>query len=304
MINGPVFPVVVGFDKYYNVDYHSIEEYIKYILNCGGHNIMVASATGRFAHLTDDEIDRVNFVTIETTLDNGGTPIASTPINGCTKSHIETARKSEVNGAKIIICEYPWRYQGSDALIGYFKDICESTDMSVMLHVTPSRSEIDTSFGDTHRYELDDLEAICELPNVIGFKEACGDKDHAEKIWHALANKTDIIVAGRASETFINARIHRNYNVSGFFTGVGSIYPSHALSVYKSVLELDGLAAGSEVEQASSLLNTCKHYGWHSSLKYCLHKLHLMPLYERPPMCPISKVGMDCINKELSGVLV
>ena len=285
MIDGPVYPVVVAFNNNENVDYDSTKAYINYILDNGGCNIMVASATGRFAHLSNDEINQINRITVETTLNGGGIPIASTPINGCTKSHIDTAKRAQDYGANIVICEYPWRYQGSQALVKYFSDICTSTDMSVMLHVTPSRSEIATTFGKTHRYEVDDLVDICSLPNVVGFKEASGDKEHSLKIWEALGGKTDIIVAGEASETFLRAL---KYGINGFFTGIESIFPSLGIRVYNLILDNKVEEVQKLVSSFSELLHTCKDYGWHASLKYCLYKLNLMSLQERSPMCPIT----------------
>ena len=168
-----------------------------------------------------------------------------------------------------------------------------------MLHVTPSRSEINTTFGKTHRYEINDLKDICSLPNVIGFKEASGDKEHSLNIWKALGGKTDIIVAGEASETFLRAH---KYGINGFFTGIESIFPSFGIHIYNLILDNKVDKVQKLVTSFSELLHTCKDYGWHASLKYCLYKLNIMKLYERSPMCPITPEQRKVVDKHLMNV--
>jgi len=297
MITGPVYPIILPFTANKQIDVEALESYIMYIIQEGGENVMVASATSRFAQLSFEEIMAVNRITVKTVSAAGGTPIASTPISGNTQSHVEVAQQAQKDGAKIVICEYPWRYQGTEPLLDYFQEIICNTDVDIMLHVTPTRSEIETTFGKTHRYEIDDLEQICALPRVIGFKEASGDKEHSCEIWKALGQSTNIIVAVAASETFLEARVH---GATGFFTGIESIFPRLGQEVYNRILDNDIDQAASMVTQMSDLLHACKKLGWHAASKYCLFNLGIMGLDERPPMTPISEHQQKMLQPKIA----
>ena len=300
MIKGPVYPIILPFNNKKDIDISSLQRYISYIVDGGGKYIMVASATSRFSQLSTEEIKTVNKVTIESTIESGGVPIASTPISGSTKTHIEVAQQAERDGAEIVICEYPWRYQGSGPLIDYFKEIVNNTNLDVMLHVTPTRSEVETSFGKTHRYEIDDLVEICSLPRVIGFKEAAGDPEHSEKIWRVLGKSTSIIVAVAASETFLKAR---PYGATGFFTGIESIFPRFGKEVYDLILNDDKEKSSEIVSQMSDLLHSCKNFGWHAASKYCLFKLGIMGIDEREPMNPISEEAQKILDPKIETLI-
>jgi dihydrodipicolinate synthase/N-acetylneuraminate lyase len=181
--------------------------------------------------------------------------------------------------------------------LDYFQKIIHNTDVDIMLHVTPTRSEIETTFGKTHRYEIHDLEQICALPRVIGFKEASGDKEHSREIWKSLGKSTDIIVAGAASETFLEACVH---GATGFFTGIESIFPRLGQEVYKRILDNDVSEAESMVTQMSDLLHACKKLGWHAASKYCLFNLGIMGLDERPPMTPIPEHQQKILQPKIA----
>lgn len=286
---GPVFPIVTPFQGSEGqscppIDYYSLGRYIDLLINGGAKVIMVASATSRFAQLTVREIIELNAFCLEHV---GGRAllVPSTPITGPTCQHLDVAKAAKSDGAAVIICEYPWRYQSAEALATYFNDVADSSGLGIVLHVTPSRSEVRTTHDNTHRYEIEALRLVCENPAVIGMKEASGDTEHSRAIWKEFADRMSIIVAGRATETYLNAL---PYGVAGFFSAVGSIIPEYDGKVY-------ALARSGETTKALQLsgqldvpfLNAAKPLGWHAALKGVLAEMGLMEATERPPMVPL-----------------
>ncbi|MEM7390915.1 MAG: dihydrodipicolinate synthase family protein, partial [Verrucomicrobiota bacterium] len=186
-IEGPVFPIVTPFvddpHGHYPVDVPALRRYVDYMLDDGAKVLMVASATSRFAQLEESEIRLINDVVVDQTGDRG-IPIASTGILGSTRLHVETAQHAEAIGAPVIACEYPWRYQNTEALVAYFQAIADNTEsIKIMLHVTPGRSEL----GGQYRYNVPDLQEILKIPRVIGMKEAAGDSEISKSIWEELS---------------------------------------------------------------------------------------------------------------------
>ena len=284
-IEGPVFPIVTPFidDKYnqYPIDVKGLRKYVDYLLDNGAHNIMVASATSRFAQLTEEEIRLVNDIVIDQVGDRG-LAIASTGIMGSTALHLETVRHAESIGAKVIAAEYPWRFQNLDALADYYKTIVDGTNhIQLLVHVTPGRSEL----GGQFRYDVESLKKICAIPRVIAMKEAAGDKEVSKQIWENLADDSSIIVAGRSSETYMASHMH---GVHGYFVGTGNIVPQYSMEIYRLVQEgkIDEAQAICDIHE-TKFLDKAKKFGWHAALKAGLYEMGIMSLTERPPMVPI-----------------
>ncbi len=285
-LEGPVFPIVTPFvDDPWGarpIDVPALERYIDFLLEYGAKNVMVASATSRFAQLTEAEIRQINQVTAAR-VGKRGIAIASTGIHGTTAVHVETAQHAESVGAAILACEYPWRYQNRAALVDYFRTIVDHThSIRLLVHVTPGRSEL----GGLYRYDVPALEEICALPRVIGMKEASGDPQLSREIWQALAGKTSIIVAGKGSQSYYEAF---DAGVSGYFVGTGNIVPHISMDIYY-------LMRAGKIDKARELidqheipfLNKAKQFGWHASLKAALAELDMMSLVERSPMVPVT----------------
>jgi dihydrodipicolinate synthase/N-acetylneuraminate lyase len=285
LLSGPCFPVVTPFvddaTARHPIDFDAMERYVDRLIEGGGRIIMAASATGRFAQLRDEEIEAVNESILRACGDRA-LAVASTPILGTTADHVEIARRAERAGARVVICEYPWRYQRDDALIAYFQAIADATDaIDIMLHVTPSRSEL----GGQYRYDVDALRRICDIPRVVGMKEAAGDREHSHRIWEALADRTAIIVAGRASETYLEAFDH---GAAGFFVGTGNIVPEHSVRVHELLVAGKRDDARQVVARHETpFLDAAKRHGWHAALKAALAERGWMSDVERPPMVPV-----------------
>ena len=242
---------------------------------------MVASATSRFAQLTEEEIRLVNDVVVDQVGDRG-LAIASTGIMGSTALHLETVRHAESIGAKVIAAEYPWRFQSIDALAKYYEAMVEGTNkIEFLIHVTPGRSEL----GGQFRYDVESLKRICSIPRVVAMKEAAGDPVVSKAIRDNLVNDSSIIVAGRASESFLNT--YKN-GVHGYFVGTGNIVPKYSMEIYSLIKEgKHDEAAKIVAEHETKFLDKAKEFGWHAALKAGLHEMGIMSLTERPPMPPI-----------------
>lgn len=300
-IRGPVFPIVTPFVYKNNsclIDYISLKRYIDFLITNGAKVIMVASATSRFAQLTVKEIIRLNREVVNH-VGERALVVTSTPILGSTKEHIEVAKLAEKDGAKVIACEYPWRYQDSSGYINYFKTIIKSTKgIKIFLHVTPVRSEL----GGWFRGDVDALVKIVSLDRVVGVKEASGEFELSKKMWLSLSSKTKIIVAGRASETFYKARLIEP-KIAGYFVGTGNINPASSINIFSLIDNNDFKKAKALISKFElPFLDLAKQFGWHASLKCGLSHLNLMSMLERPPMVSVNKSQSKQLKKVMTDV--
>jgi dihydrodipicolinate synthase/N-acetylneuraminate lyase len=290
LLQGCVFPVIVPFTREgssYPIDYKSLKRYCQYLVDQGAKIIMVASATSRFAQLSLKEIKEVNAFVFKVVAGRA-LVIASTPILGSTEEHIEVTKEAEALGIEVIACDYPWRYQTSEAMVDYFQSLSNgSKSIKFMMHVTPGRSEL----GGTYRFDLKTLESVLSLDRVIGMKEASGDKEHSRNIWKTFKDKTSIIVAGMSSQTYLEAF---PYGVHGYFVGSGNAVPKVSIDIFNLLQQGDFKTAENLIKaQELPFLTEAKKMGWHAAIKAILFLMGLMEKTERPPMVALSETQIS-----------
>lgn len=293
-LEGCVFPIILPFTKKnddYQIDYQALEKYCLYLVEQGAKIVMVASATSRFAQLNLEEIKQVNAFVYDI-IGNKALVVASTPILGSTKEHVQVAQAAEAKGIRVIACDYPWRYQNDEGMFAYYKTLSDSTNqIQFMLHVTPGRSEL----GGTYRFDIETLEKILQLKRVIGMKEAAGDKNHSIKIWEAFRGRTSIIVAGMSSQTYFEAF---PYGVDGYFVGSGNAIPKVSLDIYDLMKQGDSKTAKHLIDtQELPFLTKAKEMGWHAAIKVVLSLMGLMEKTERPPMVSLNQDQIQTLEQ-------
>ncbi len=276
--SGPVIPLPTPFDQDYNVDYASLDSYVRFLVDGGIPAVMTTVGTSRFNLLTVDEMLKIN-ETVVAAAEGKTKTIVSTPMTGSTRQCIEFGKHAEKIGADILLVYHPERHYGEEALFEFFNAIAAELDIALMIHEMPMRNGVG---GGSVQYSIPLLQRLLDIPSLVGMKEEALDPPYSDAIVKATSDRAIIIGAGGGMSRYL-----RDYwnGARAFLGGIGNFYPK---------LELDFFTAmqNQDFKQAHEIVyNIEKPYfshvvpmGWHIALKEALHIKGFLPPYERPPL--------------------
>lgn len=280
-IKGPVFPVVMPFKENQDVDYDALGTYVDFLASEEVPVILLTVGTSRFNLLTDEEMLAANKTVVDAA--SGRTVVIAAgpgPSHGSTIQNIEFARQASAAGADGILLLYPERWYGDEAIVKFFNDVADSTDIGIMIHAVSMRD----GFGGVKSVKYMDadlLEKIIQTPNFIGIKEENGDRSVFEEILRRHNHNLPIIGAGGAMRRFIGDRKLGSYT---YLEGLGSFKPKLALEFYDVVMGgNETLALEMAAKYEDEYFALAVKLGWHRALKETLNLLGLMPAFEREP---------------------
>ncbi|HEG43164.1 MAG TPA: dihydrodipicolinate synthase family protein [Phycisphaerales bacterium] len=298
-IRGPVFPIVVPFDRNEDVDYESLTGYVKFLVDNGAKNLLLTVGTSRYNLLTDMEMLKVNETVANAACGNALVIAAGPgPVRGSIRQNIEFARHASSSGADGILLLYPERWYGDEPVVDFFRKVAESTDIGIMIHAVPMRD----GYGGVKALKYLDADLIGKIvdePNIIGIKEENGDRAVFEEVLDRFNKTLPIIGAGGAMRRFIGDKRLGSYT---YLVGIGSFKPEITLEFYDSVMAGDIDKAEKIAEKYEDpYFQFAVKLGWHRALKETLSQLDIMPPFERAPFNRVSEDHRETLNKVLAG---
>ncbi|MBN1592384.1 MAG: 4-hydroxy-tetrahydrodipicolinate synthase [Candidatus Coatesbacteria bacterium] len=148
------------------VAFNDYAKLLDYHLESGTDGILLCGTTGESATLTRDEYrEIITFVKGEI---DGRIPIIAGIGSNDTRVAIENARICEeigIDGVLAISCYYNKPTQAGH--IAHFTKIASSTRLPVIIYNIPGRTAVNLLPST--------LEALCDVPNIVGVKESSGD---------------------------------------------------------------------------------------------------------------------------------
>ena len=299
-IRGPVFPVPVPFTPDEDVDLPALHRYVDFLAEAGAPAIIGTVGTSRFNLLTRDEMMAVN-ATIAEAAAGRSLAIAAGPgpAAGSTRENIAFARHAAGAGCDGIMLLYPERWYSDDAVVGFFDEVAQSTEIGIMIHAVAMRD----GFGGVNavRYlDADLIERIAENDNVIGVKEENANRDVYEEMLRRLNVRLPIIGAGGAMRRFLKDVQLGAYT---WLVGIGSFRPDLALSFYNALMQQDRATAEAITETYEDpYFPVAIRLGWHRALKATLEIMALMPEHERAPMTALDAEEMALLDACLTEI--
>ncbi|HLG02695.1 MAG TPA: dihydrodipicolinate synthase family protein [Bacteroidia bacterium] len=295
-ITGTVIPLPTPFNKNYEVDYGSLYNYVKFLIESGIKTVMTTVGTSRFNLLTEEEVKKVNETVVKAAGGRIVTIVANPQVGGTSKA-IEFAKHSESIGADYFLTYFPERFYGDANTYSFFKAINDSVSKTgILLHEMPMRN----GFGAGNiPFSLELLRKLTALPNIKGLKEEALDAEHSNRIVAALKDKAIIIGAGGGMSRFYN----RDYNLGAraFLGGIGNFFPQLELDFYELMMKGDLEKAGKIIHEIElPYFEKTVPIGWHPSLKAALAVLGLMPEFERPPMKQVTGEELEILRSVLN----
>ncbi|MBL3285173.1 4-hydroxy-tetrahydrodipicolinate synthase [Rickettsiales endosymbiont of Paramecium tredecaurelia] len=155
------------------IDFLALDKIINHQIEGGVRGIVVAGSTGEGFSLNSEEYESllersVTFSAKRLLVVAGVTDVSYHGVLFKTK----VAHRARVDA---IMCAIPpYIKPNRSGIMNYFQALHEASTLPIILYSVPSRTNVD--------FAEEDLHNLFELPNVIGFKDASGDVQRAERL--------------------------------------------------------------------------------------------------------------------------
>jgi 5-dehydro-4-deoxyglucarate dehydratase len=218
------FPVT-HFTEQFEFDEKRYREHIAWLLEHGPAGLFAAGGTGEFFSLAQDEYSAVISSAVAETA--GRVPV----IAGCgygTRMAQQFARAAEDAGADGILLLPPYLVNAEGAgLLAHAEAVCASTRLGVIFY-NRDNAVINESM----------LEQLCRRsPNLIGFKDGCGDIELMTRIYARLGDRLTYIGGLPTAETF--ALPYLEMGVTTYSSAIFNFLPKFAQEFYAAVRRRD-----------------------------------------------------------------
>lgn len=221
------FPVT-HFDEHLDFAEQPYRLHIAWLLEHRPAALFAAGGTGEFFSLTLPEFSRV--VNAAVSAAGGQVPVLA----GCgygTRTAIQFARAAEEAGADGILLFPPYLLNAEPAgLIEHARAVCSSTSLGVVFY-NRDNAILDESA----------IEKLCEkCPNLVGFKDGCGDVELITRICARLGERLVYIGGLPTAETF--ALPYLDIGVTTYSSAIFNFLPRFAQDFYAAVRRNDRIA--------------------------------------------------------------
>jgi 4-hydroxy-tetrahydrodipicolinate synthase len=181
-LKGQWTTVMTPFTPDDEIDEAGLRRNIRHIRSLGTRGGGVTWGMGEFWSLTHDE--RLHVMDIAADEAAGKWPIAAHVTHTSYKDAIALAKHAENAGFDLLILAPPYLVAKTEnAVVEFTRKIAENTNLAIMFYNSPQFGITVTSQG---------LQRVCEIPNVVGVKEATPGRD-LSLATHLALGRTKII---------------------------------------------------------------------------------------------------------------
>ncbi|XWN33665.1 MAG: dihydrodipicolinate synthase family protein [Devosia sp.] len=126
------------------IDYAAWRRFVDWQLETGVPGIIILGTTGEFLTLTDDE--RSRFIEATVSQVAGRIPVLVGSMNAHTPTAVRYSKEAEDLGADGLMIIPPYYYTPTeDEIFAYYRAICETVSVPIMLYNNPFTSNVDMS---------------------------------------------------------------------------------------------------------------------------------------------------------------
>ena len=295
MLKGPVVAMTTPFNQDLSLDLKGLRDLVEFYCQSGIGPLIIAGSTGEFYSLTMEERKAAVEVTVDQAA--GRLPV----IAGCAHSGtqltlelVQHAQEAGVDGAMITPPYYT--FSGFEGLYRHYELITKESDLGVMVY-----------FSGAVLHQVQDiltnpslLYKICELPHIVGMKDASGNFWFHRDISIALKGKVSVI--GSAGLGY--AVWGWDYGSTGWITGVGNIWPHVEVDFYRALQRGDretafAIAYDKDRPYISYIKGKPKRYNYWAAVKALLDMEGVPGGLMRPPLLDWPKEDLPELRAEM-----
>ncbi|MBQ8546443.1 MAG: 4-hydroxy-tetrahydrodipicolinate synthase [Clostridia bacterium] len=169
--SGSACAIVTPF-KNGEIDYGAFAHLIDFQIEEGTDAIVVLGTTGEAPTISEGE--REEIVEFAKNKIKGRVPLIVGTGTNSTETTIRYSKNAHSLGANAILCVTPYYNKPTEnGLISHYEKIASEVDLPIILYNVPSRTGVGIS--------LNVLNALREIPNIVGIKEASGSISFLEE---------------------------------------------------------------------------------------------------------------------------
>lgn len=252
---GIIPPIITPFNGDGSVNYESLAQMSKFLLDGGVHGLFPFGTTGEFYAVNDQEFVKA----LETVRDvaKGRKDRYGNPVQllaGCshitTRGVIHLARLAEqVGGYDAISVLTPmFISQTQDELYTYYRTIAENTSLPVIMYNNKPKTNVTITPATAARLAKD-------CGNIIGVKDSTGDMTNTEEYLRLTAPYRDHFNVMMGRDTLIYAALH--YGCSGAVASCANVAPRIVADIYDKFVDGDWKGALEAQFQLAPLRIAC-----------------------------------------------
>ena len=218
------FPVT-HFTDAYEFNEASFREHLEWLLQYKPAGLFAAGGTGEFFSLTLQEFSRVVSTAVQQT--NHRVPVVA----GCgygTAMAKQFAKAAETAGADGLLLLPPYLLNSEAAgILAHVEAVCASTALGVIFYNR-----------DNAILNENTLELLCaRCPNLVGFKDGCGDIELMTRIYARMGDRLTYIGGLPTAETY--ALPYLEMGVTTYSSAIFNFLPQFAQDFYAAVRRRD-----------------------------------------------------------------
>lgn len=180
VFRGCATALITPFREGGEVDYEALGRLIDFQLEGGIDALVAAGTTGEASALKEEEQLQVIRFTVERC--QGRVPVIAGTGSNCTAHAAALSRQAEQAGADALLVVTPYYNKTTQqGLVAHFSAIAGAVSLPVILYNVPGRTGMSI--------QPETLVQLCELPNIVGLKDATGDLGYAVRVRHLCGDR-------------------------------------------------------------------------------------------------------------------
>ncbi len=287
-LRGIIPPMITPFKENGDVNYDAFVRNIEHWNKDELSGYLVLGSNSEAAFLSFEERLKL----IELTVKNAGkgrTIIAGTGLESARET-IRLTNAAAKLGAQAALVLTPFYYidqMGDEALIAYFKEVADHSDIPILIYNVPKFTHVNVS--------LNVVKSLNGYPNILGMKDSTGNIDQLAVSKKAVDSKFNLIV-GTASALFPALKLGVNCGI----LALSNCLPNQCAAI-QSHFESGNLKVAEELHRRIVPANTAVAvtHGV-SGLKYASTLLSYEGGFVRNPLRPLNDSQKADIRKILS----
>lgn len=268
--------VVTPFDNNKKIDFRSLDNLINYLISEGTDYLVVLGTTSEAPTLSIEEKNIVKQHFVDHV--NGRLPLVLGLGGNCTASVVEEIKKTDLGPYSAILSVTPYYNKPNQkGLLQHFSIISEISPIPVILYNVPGRTSVNLEYETT-------LELAYKFDNIIGIKEASGNRAQIDKLFEFRPSNFKILSGDDSLTCYMMKK-----GGEGVISVIGNAFPRRFGKMVRLLKE-------KRFEEALNINSTFKNLyseifkeGNPSGIKCLLHLMGLITNELRLPLVPVSK---------------
>lgn len=289
LFSGSGVALVTPFNDDGSVDYHTLEKLVSFHIENGTDAILPIGTTGESVTLTDEE--KLKIVRTCQEVSNGRIPI----IPGCstnnTRESVEFTKKLTDMKVDGLLALTPYYNRANEqGLYDHFADIARATDLPIILYNVPARTGVNLTVGV--------IKSLVEnFDNIRGLKDATGNLAYTVNVRYNLPE--DFFIYSGNDDVVVPLLA---VGGQGVISVSANIIPQETHDMCQAFFDGDTKLARDIQIRNFGLIDSLFLETNPIPIKYAMHKLGMLGLNYRLPLCVPSDPVKLAVDQKLKEV--